>query len=235
MITVAICEDDKSYADGMLEKIKISGVFGSFGYRFFSDGSMLKEAYASGERFDIVFLDVDMPQLDGISAGKYVNSVSPGAVIVFVTNYPQYAIDAYDCCAFHYLLKNVDEKRFVEVLKRVRQRYDAANKRYTVETKKGFISLPIADIYYIESFYKNLYINTETELYIVKGSIKRAMGELEEYGSCRIHQGYIVNFAKAREIQGNDIILDNGKKVMISVRKKSEVLKAYADYIERRG
>ncbi len=235
MITIAICEDDKSYADGLLEKIKNSGVFGRFGYRCFSDGLMLKNAYEAGERFDIVFLDVEMPLLDGIAVGKYVNSVSPHTVIVFVTNYPQYAIDAYDCCAFHYLLKTVDEKRFVEVLKRARSRYDAQNKKYTAETKNGFISLPISDIYYIESFYKHLYINTENEQHIAKGTVKSAIGELEEYGFCRIHQGYIVNFSKVREIQGSEVIFDNGKKVMISVRKKSEVLKAYAEYIERRG
>ena len=73
----------------------------------------------------------------------------------------------------------------------------------------------------------------ESGCYVTKRTLSEVYEVLLPHGFYQVHQGYVVNFSKVKMIDGNDIHLNNGQKVMISVRKHTEVIKAYAEYIRR--
>ena len=234
MIEIAICEDEESERLDLEKKLKELKWFVKAQIDLFADGQALAERYQNGKRYDFVFLDVDMPALNGIETGKIIHSLDSKAIILFVTAYPQYAIDAFDCGAFHYLLKNNDETKFYSVLLKAIRMYQTNHQTFSIATKEGLLRLPVSDIYYVECCQKHLKFFPVTEKpYVTKLRLGDAYKLLAPYGFYQVHQGFLVNFEKVIAIRGYDVVLDNQKRVMISVRKHTEVVKAYAEYLKR--
>lgn len=233
MIRIAICEDVKREQIVLQNSIKKTKLFSKPCFELFDNGQSLIDKYNDGERYDFVFLDVDMPLLNGIDAGKLINSIDSRAIIVFVTNYPQYAIEAYDCSAFNYLLKNSDFDRFYSVIAKAVEKYKTFHQTYKITTKGGIVTLNVSDIYFVECCQKHLYFHMENIVYETKKTLSEVYEKLFPFGFYQIHQGYIVNFDKVMTINGYDVILENKEKVMISVRKKTEVIRAYSSYVRR--
>jgi len=233
VIRIAICEDNKYEQEELCDKINSTGLFSSVTFDFFENGQQIVENYKNGKAYDFVFLDVDMPILNGVEAGKKINAIDQRTIIIFNTSYPQYAIDAFDCNAFNYLLKDSDYKKFYTVLEKALYKYRSLHQTYTIVTKNGRETMKISDIYFVECYRKHLYIHTDNDIHITKLTLSEIYAYLSSFGFYQIHQGYIVNFNKVISINGCDIMLDNGQKIMISVRKHTEVVKAYSEFIER--
>ena len=193
---------------------------------------MLNE-YQKGMRYDFVFLDIDMPQVTGIELGKKINVKDPDAIIIFVTSYSQYAIEAFDCHAFNYLLKDADDNRFDFVLLKAIKSYQKAHKSILITTKDGAFRIEISRIYYVECCQKHIIFHLKERQFSTKQTLREVYGLLAQHDFCQVHQGYIVNWEKAVSISAKNVVLDNGEKVMISVRKYREVLSSYSEYVKR--
>lgn len=233
MIRIAICEDVKREQQILQSLIKKTRLFSKPSFEFFENGRELIEKYNDGERYDFVFLDVDMPLLNGLDAGKLINSIDSRAIIVFVTNYPQYAIEAYDCSAFNYLIKDSDFDRFYSVISKAVNKYRTFHQTYKITTKNGIITLNVSDIYFVECCQKHLYFHMENTVYETKKTLSEVYESLFPFGFYQVHQGYIVNFDKVKMVDGHDVVLENDENVMISVRKKTEVMRSYSKYIRK--
>lgn len=233
MIRIAICEDNPQEQINLKRRLETLQIFDEAKYFFFNDGDDLIQSYKNGMQYDFVFLDVDMKNIGGIETGKYINKSDDRTIIIFVTSFPQYAIDAFDCNAFHYLLKSCNDEKFSTVILKAFELYKKYHEIYPIITKNGIVKLRVSHIYYIECFQKHLYFHTKDKTYITKSTLTETISALKSYGFYQVHQGYIVNFEKVVQIVGNDILLDNGMKVIISVRKHTEVIQAYSEYIAR--
>lgn len=233
MTRIAICEDVKSEQQALQNRLEMTGLFPNPVFEVFDNGKELVDRYNVGKRYDFVFLDVEMPVMNGIETGKAISTVDKKAIIVFVTKYPGYAIEAYDCGAFGYLLKSVDDERFNSVISKAVEKYRSLHRVYTIATKTGVVTLDVSDIYYVECCRKQLYFHTSRAVHITNKTLREVYDFLAPLGFYKVHQGYIVNFEKVKEINGLDVFLENGKKVMISVRKRREVIRAYSDFAKR--
>ncbi len=229
---IAICDDDKNGQTGLYTLIKNSGVFDDVRYLFFDSGTALLNSVTQGEHYSIVFLDVDMPEMGGIETALRINEADAKTIIIFYSAYPQFAVDAFDCNAFHYIVKGIDEGKFREILVRALRKYKRLNASFTVKTKTGFVSVPIGEIYYIEYLNKHLVVHTEKDSYETRDSLVNAGEKLFALGFYQCHQSYIVNFEKVHAIMKNEIVLTNGEKVMLSTRKRTETVSAYNRYLE---
>ena len=116
MIRIAICDDDKAYCEKLKQRICETNLFVNPQFHCFDNGVDLLKEYQKGTRYDFVFLDIDMPQVTGIELGKKINVKD------------QYAIEAFDCHAFNYLLKDADDNRFDFVLLKAIKSYQKAHK-----------------------------------------------------------------------------------------------------------
>ncbi len=232
MITIAICDDNSQSRLDVCRAIKETGILADIDFNYFENGKELLESYENGRKYDIVFLDVDMPHISGIEAGKTISEIDSRAIIIFVTNYPQYAIDSFDCNAFHYLLKNTSKEKLKSVLSKALDKYKAYHQTLALSTNMGTVKIHVSDIYYVECFKKHLYYHTRSDTYITSQTLTEGCEMLSAFGFFKVHQGYIVNFDKVSSIIGNDITMENGKSVPVSTRKRTEVIRAYTEYLK---
>lgn len=229
---IAIC-DDMSESRKMIENYLTTDFSQySFGFFHFADGAELIKSYENGDRFDIVFLDVEMSNLNGVEAGKQIRKFDEKAIIILVSSYSKYAVDAFDFEAMNFIVKPYTRQKFGEVFSKALQKYNSVHKYYVISWKNEKTRIAISNIYYIECFKRHLIFRTKDGKYECVGKLSDAAAELIPHGFYQVHQGYIVNFKYIKKFDGADIVLTNGERVMVSVRKRAEVLKAYAHYIE---
>ena len=231
---ILICDDDPLMQQ-QLQKL-ISAFFKSIKCKLpeiicYSDG---EDLLADKGKKDMVFLDIEMPGMNGIELGKLVKSKSPQTEIVFVTSYPQYALEGYDCHAFHYLIKPLCVGKASNVLQRLILRYRESNQFHIIKIKTESIRLRCKDIYYVECCQKHVIYHLKNKKYTTLGTLAEAYKSLRNFGFLQVHQGYIVNLDKISHFDKYSAILCNDEAVPVSVRKRSEVLTAYAHYIEVR-
>ena len=188
-----------------------------------------KEAAA----YDLLFLDIEMQESDGISLGKKIKMLYKDAILVFTTSYPQFAIDAYDCEAFHYILKPCKKEKVYSVIEKAASKYRFLHQYHVIKVRNQIYKLPIDDIYYVECCRKHVIYHLKDRSIETTSKLSEAYNALSEFGFYQVHQGYIVNFEKVYEFRDFSIILDDNRSVMMSIRKKKDVLLAYAKYVER--
>lgn len=194
------------------------------------------------QRPDLVFLDVQMPELDGFGVLEALEG-EPMPVIVFVTAYDEYAIRAFDVHAVDYLLKPFDEDRFRVALGRVRsrlgerradslgQRLEAvlaelrAREQYAdrllVKSDGRVTVVQVEDVDWIEAADNYARVHTARGRYLVREPIKALERKLNPRQFARVHRSAIVNLARVRELQplfGGEyvIILSTGAKLTLS-------------------
>jgi len=174
---------------------------------------------------DIVFLDVQMPELDGFDVLEMLGNDLPRAV-VFVTAFDQYALRAFEAGALDYLLKPFDNARFALALARAKERIvdkdgPAKAERLAIKSAGQILFLKTAEIDWIEAadYYACLHVGTKSHL------LRRSMSDLERDLAteefCRIHRSAIVNLHRVRSLRlGEDgeyeVVLENGHSLRMS-------------------
>ena len=149
MLKIAVVEDQQEVRDELCRFIRQYAAENSLQVEVLpiEDGAVIAEHYEPG--YDIIFMDVEMPGLDGFGAAEKIRAVDADAVLVFVTNMAQYAIKGYEVDALDYVLKPVNYYQFCTKLSRAVQR--AVPGRQVVYVAGGGCSaFSTGDIYYLD-------------------------------------------------------------------------------------
>ena len=164
--------------------------------------------YSQENKVDIIFLDINMPELDGMRLGKILSKLNPELKIIFITAYKDYAVEAFEIKAFDYILKPYSEKRITEVLDNLTAIKDSNPikdiekiNKVTVFFKEKMVVLSLDEIYYIEVAEKESLVYTKDEVYTSKFKISKWEEILPENKFYRTHRAYIVNLDKIKEIE----------------------------------
>lgn len=231
---IAICDDSMQFRNEILSNLNhCTALSGENKYSQFSSAEDLLNAYNGGKRYDIIFLDVEMKNINGVDAGIKIRKYDTKVIIIFVSSYPKYAVPAYDCEAFYFIVKPIEQNKFIKVVNKAIEKYKLLHQYYIIKNKGDVKKIPINDICFLEIYRKHLIFHTVTGNYETIGKISEALVELSPYGFCQVHQGYLVNMNHIKKFENYDIILLNKERVMMSIRKRSDVLKEYANYLER--
>ena len=177
----------------------------------FSDGAQVITNYCKG--FDIIFLDIEMPELGGMDAAERIRTVDPDVVLVFVTNMAQYAIRGYEVDALDFVLKPVNYYQFSTKLARALQRVQ--------RRKGGQIALQTAG---------GVQLLTSTGVWSVRSSLQNAEKQLAPYHFAKCNQCYLVNLRYVRAVQ-NDMVQVGEDRLEISRRQRAAFLAAVAAYV----
>jgi two-component system LytT family response regulator len=181
---------------------------------------------------DLLFLDVQMPEMDGFDVLEMLGTALPSAV-VFVTAYDQYALRAFEAGALDYLLKPFDDARFGRALERAKTKIASAKgssqkiERIAVKSAGEVAFVKIAEIDWIEAadYYSCLHVGTKTHM--LRRSMAELESELDPAVFCRVHRSSIVNLERLRGLKVNedgehDVILENGERVRLSRRYRRQ-------------
>lgn len=198
-----------------------------------------EELLASGKRFDIVFLDIQMEGMNGIEAArnlreKNANLGVEDTVLVFITGIKDYVFDAFDLYAFQYLLKPIDERKFAEVLEKAAREAAKKKERRVLFIKSRNLTLDQSEILYIESRAKKVEIHTVRQTIEIYAAMDELEGQLgDEFYRC--HRAYIVNMDCITEYDSESITLTNGDRVYLTKKKYGEFVKAYMWHLQNGG
>lgn len=175
----------------------------------FDDGlDVLK--YLQQHRVDVIFLDINIPSLDGMLLAQNINQFAHKPLIVFITAWKEHAVEAFELDAFDYILKPYHESRIVTMLSKLEANWQqqhaqtpAAHVSQTVNLQKDerIIVTDVNDIYYIEAHEKLTFVYTRREAYVMSMNISEFCSRLPEQQFFRCHRSYCVNLNKIREIE----------------------------------
>ena len=183
------------------------------------------------DHVDLIFLDIEMPEIDGISFLQMLKK-TPG--IIFTTAYRNYAVDAFDLDVIDYLLKPISFDRFVSAINKYYERTNKSHSAHTevkntsanylkVKANRKTYKLDVSEIQYIESLKDYVKIVCSEESIVSHDSISNMEAYLSEFGFIRIHNSYIVSSDKIKSFDAESVFLEN-KELPISRTYKKSVL-----------
>lgn len=191
----------------------------------------------SREEVDIMFLDIQMPQLTGID---FLKSLSNPPLVIFTTAYPNYAIEGYELNVIDYLLKPISFERFMKAVNKALSQLELQNDTATavpaatessegadfifVKADKKLIKVNYDDILYVEGLKDYVIIKMATSRVITLQTMKSLESKLPSGIFKRIHRSYIVNLDKIKAVVGNMVEVDK-KHLPIGKNYRDQLLK----------
>ncbi len=161
-MNIAVVDDEEAIREQISGFIKKRNP--DFNISGFATGEGL---LAAGKDFDIIFLDIQMEGMGGIEAARTLRQSGVDAVVIFITGIREYVFEAFDVSAFHYLLKPIEEQKFMEVLGRAAEeagkRKGQREKQIFIRAKNQGYTLNLNSILYIESRGKKVEIKLESD------------------------------------------------------------------------
>jgi len=182
--------------------------------------------HINSQKVDLIFLDINMPEISGISFAKSIK-------IIFTTAYREYAIDGFDLHAVDYLLKPISFERLLNAVNNYFEIHHKASPTLTKETKTSdFIfvrsdrrmkKVNFSEIIYIESYTDYLKIHCDSETIITRETISNIETKLPIQQFMRTHRSFIISIQKIDSFSNEELVLCN-KSIPISRNYKAEVL-----------
>ncbi len=182
---------------------------------------------------DIIFLDIDMPQMNGLD---FIDAYKGKGKVILCTAYQQYAIQGFDKEVADYLLKPVTYERFMRGIQRafsLMERVENVDKErpdfifVKSEAKGKYIRVPFNEIDYIQGEKNYISFHNGNSKIMALLNLRDMIETLPRTQFIRVHNSYIVNFGKVEKVEGNNIILKNSKvEIPLGISYKDKVLEA---------
>jgi two-component system, LytTR family, response regulator len=158
--------------------------------------------YFQSNSVDVIFLDINMPRLDGLAFSRIIKGLKNIPLLVFITAYREHAVEAFEVSAFDYILKPYSESRIVDLLRRLDKctTNKCDNSKITLWKNDKLFVLNINDIYYCEANEHEVFVYTKEDHFKVSTSISEFHRRLPQDSFFKSHRSYIVNLDKIIEI-----------------------------------
>ena len=214
---IAICDDEVSMVQILEEKIK----------KLLPDAVIEKylsgdELIASGSKPDILFLDIQMPGMDGMETAKVLRQDNENMILIFVTAAEEYVFQAFDVGAFHYLVKPFSDEKLKEVVTKAvhnikrSSRLEKDEKYIMVQTAGSHIKIFLRDIVYAEVYNRKVIIHTRSTDIEYYGKLQE-LSDMAGTDFFRTHRAYLVHFKYVEKYDATNAIAQmlvaNGHKL----------------------
>lgn len=242
MIKIALCDDSREQLEmlnGYLtEYFRENGTPAAKIYSFDSAGELV--GMLKKEKFDIYFLDVLIPEQNGVEIGKLIRKTDENAVIVYVTVSREYAFEAFGVRAFSYLEKPIDRSVLTDLLDRILKLMERqCGSKLCVNTKDGLININTADIMYAENISRCTVYILKNGLRVTsvcnRGSFEKSVGLRDQPEFVQPHKSYFVNMHCIHTFSSKYILLDDGTQIAISRKRFAETKKTYLAFLADGG
>ncbi|MCI8605854.1 MAG: response regulator transcription factor [Hungatella sp.] len=215
MVKIAIC-DDEELVLGQLKAVVteiLTQWKEDFGITCFSGPHRL---LLSPMEFDLIFLDIQMPMMDGMALARKLREKGFEGILIFVTVLEEYMSAAFEVEAMDYLIKPIDKERLKAALKRSLKRLGGkGGKCLFIRTKTWCRTVRLHDIYYCEVIDRKIYVHTRDGVLDYYGKIRDVERQTQS-ALIRCHRSYLINPEYLLEYRGGLAVLENGEKVPVA-------------------
>ncbi|MNK21535.1 Transcriptional regulatory protein YehT [compost metagenome] len=177
--------------------------------------------YIQKNEADLIFLDIQMPEITGIN---FMKIVGDQLKYILTTAYAEYALEGYEHNVIDYLLKPISFSRFEKSALKAQERFPnegSKNSHFFIKSSGQQHRINFDDILYVESIKDYVNIKTENQEFIVLETLKSLENQLPE-NFARVHKSYILNINKIEKIDVKNVFLNSGKEIPIGETYKSE-------------
>ena len=185
--------------------------------------------YAEDKDWDILLLDIEMGNMDGVTLAKKIRQENDSVQMVFITGFADYISEGYEVAALHYLMKPVKQDKLFAVLDRAVASLQKTERVILLPLGGEMLRLPISQVQYVEAFSHTVAIITGTDTIQVKmpiSEVEKLLGE--EFIRC--HRSYLVGLKHIARLSKTEVILDSGKTLPLSRGAAPLVHKAFISY-----
>lgn len=233
MLNIAICDDSKEDVKKISDRLSIYINNNNIKacVKEFHSGLALIEAVKE-KPFDIIFLDIYMPPIDGIQTATEIRKTDAKCKIIFLSSSQSHAVLSYDVKANHYLLKPIENDKLYTALKVAIDGIEKSNSEYLViKSNNEFNKLFFKNIIYIESKARILMVYTEhNNLIKVYKKLSDFEEELNDARFFRSHKSYLVNLDFVEDAKDRYFVMTTGENIPISSKFRNNK-KMYIDYL----
>lgn len=230
MVRVVIVEDNKSDENLLRDHLARYGQESSTVFSVTSYRSALDFLSEYKSDADIIFMDIELPDITGMEAARRLRKSDESVVLIFVTNIAQYAIEGYSVGASDYFLKPVRYNAFSMKIKKALKAVKRTADEYIMLSYGGAkVRLLIGAVRYVEVRAHKLIYHTDDGDFEVTDTLSKVEEKLAPYGFYRCNYCYLVNMNRIESV-GKDSVFVGGEEVQISRARKKDFLKSLADY-----
>lgn len=219
MLKIALCEDNKIQHNQIVSFIETISMPKHTLDSFYKGNDLftsIQEATNNKEPYDIVIMDIDLPDGNGIKFSKKINIFSPHTIIIYMTSYEDYVSDVYDTNHIYFILKKNYQKYLPHALSLA---YEILNKERRASLKifwnKEESNILLKDIFYMERKLRTTFIVTPTHTYSTSEKLEDLLKRLGETFAMS-HRSYIINLKMVQEISKDSALLVDGTSIPIS-------------------
>lgn len=228
---IAVCDDEAMCCQQAVNVIEATAKSLDIIIDSFKSGRELLKKFSSIS-YDLVILDIEMPEIDGISLAKRLRELSEDVYIVFLTSHIEFALEGYEVNALRYLTKPVNSLKLKEVLDYIVQKQSKQESLW-LKTEEGEEKVSLDEILFLESQNQNVIVHTENKLYTVRYNISDFEKELECKGFIRVHRSFVVSLRKISKLGRNEVFLGDSCSVPVSRGKEKKLSEALFSFVSK--
>lgn len=231
---IAICDDNEAELNRIKELLELYAA--PAGQNFFIKcftSSVELASTAEFEKFDIYFLDIIMPVMDGINLAREIRAFDKSSPVIFLTSSPEFAVESYTVKAFNYLLKPVDKNALYKTIDDIletfhKERHDT----FIIKNNSGIHKIYLSDIVYAEALNRKVILNLKNNEQIVSTDVFSSICDtlMAHKEFALPHRSFIVNMNYIKTIDTVRILLNNDKTIPVAQRRVSDIKKQYLDF-----
>lgn len=235
-LNIAIVEDNREDAD-LLKKYVTAYLRGKdceCAIELFGNSDIFVNLMSS--KYNLVFLDIEMPNVSGMEIARKLRAVDKNVTIVFVTAMAQYAVEGYEVNAFDYIVKPVSYDIFKIKFKRILDslRLSSDDEIWIKAVGLCVKRINISQIKYVEVVKHDCVYHTEQGDYKVTTSMQKVFEELKAYSFALCGQGYLVNLKYVSEVLPDTAVVA-GERIPISRSRRKEFMSKLNNFLVHRG
>ncbi|MBX4262824.1 LytTR family DNA-binding domain-containing protein [Clostridium estertheticum] len=228
---IAVCDDESVFTNQISSYLE----------KYYHSLDVLIETFQSGEEFlkrfivhpdhyDLIFLDIEMGGIDGVSTARQIRKCNRQVLIIFLTSHLEFAVDGYEVDAFRFLPKPIQEVKLLRTLTDIQTELDR-NKKLLISKGDREILLRYQDIVFLKAQNINVLIRTKQDSYVIRKTLNALENEIEGPVFFSPHRSYVINLSYVADYDKKAITMETGERIALSRNKVSEFRTAMMTYV----
>lgn len=217
-LNIAICDDEKYYRNYVKNAVRDYLVKEDVLFRIelFMNGEAFCEHEENIQKFDIIFLDIEMDGMNGMETAYFIREKNPEIDIVFITVTSDYVFEGYNVRAVRYIMKKEIDKSLPDCLANIIKTRKLSGHRMEFPFVGGKRTILLDDILYIESRSHKLQFTRKDDILYMYGQINELESKVTGFNFVRCHQSFLVNLGHIEQINNYLICLSNRSMIPVS-------------------
>lgn len=227
MLEIGICDDDRLLLWELEKRLYELGYENgvSLEIEVYTDGEEIVKAVYEGKRFDIIYMDIEMNHLNGLTAAGMIREADRTVQMVFVTSYDSYMKEAFKAAPIGFIVKPIENKEFTSTFNHILKLIGKEDQYYRFRYDRSDYKVLLKDVMYFESKRRMTEIAWEGGRYKLYKNLETVEEELKVHKTrfLRIHKSYLVNYWYIARFSADIVELMNGTRLPVSRSRRKEV------------